>query len=464
MREVQGSIGPGALIEDAASSVRRFWRNRRVTLVTHRVTTSTRLLAEELTECGATVVAALVGAPSLTDTLPGVALRSMAAAGTAVERRDFDAWLRNPPPAVAAWVDSVDPERSCTVVGSIWTEVDSVCGRPVHGWRRPEWTRWEDKTRIEELWHAVGVPSPAHVVLDPTDPALREQAARLDTGRGVVLARDSTSGIQGAGGALRWVRDPDELETALEEFSALTRRLRIAEFVAGVPCSTQALATDGGIAVFDPAEEVMLRSARTGALVYCGTSTWWRPGPDVRAEIEPYVRRAGRHLMAHGGFRGIFTVDGLLTPGGFRATELNPRAGGGLGLRPGLPDFPVYLFHRAVQERVPGVRALDPYLLEEAFRDAIRRRPSYSGTLALGPLARVEPGEHAFTATAGEVVRYRVATDAADILQVRPTRSDGLIGPAIAELAAALGHLGLVPCTDDAIRGTLRATPAGENA
>ncbi|MEU3653424.1 hypothetical protein AB0E67_11420 [Streptomyces sp. NPDC032161] len=462
MKGQPGTAGPKELIAHATEVLRGFWRGRRVVLLAHRVTTSTLVLADELATCGATVAAVVSGTPPAPGALPGVPRWSMAGPGTPVERHEFDAWLREPPGDLAAWLDDLDPDGSCLAVGTIWTEVEKFCGRAVHGWRRPEWAHWEDKTRIEELWAATGVPSPRHAVLDLADPTLRKRAALLDTGRGVVLAMDSTAGIQGAGRALRWVRHPHELDSALREFAGRTHRVRVAEFVAGVPCSTQALAMDDGIAVFDPAEEAMLRSPDTGAFFYCGTSTWWRPGPGVREEIERHVHRAGRYLIEHTGFRGIFTVDGLLTPDGFRATELNPRAGGGLGVRSGLPGFPVYLFHRAVQERLPGIADLAPRHVEEAFCDAIRRRPSYSGTVAPGPGARIALDGREFTATGGAVIRYRIEDGAADVLEIRPTSGDRLIGPAMAEFAAALGTPGLVSCTDDGVRGTLRGTSSGE--
>jgi hypothetical protein len=456
----------GRVIAEAVEALRAFWRGRRVILVTQQVTSGTRLLVCELHACGATLAAAVTGDPAVPGALPDVPLWTLdpaaadpgdAPAAPPLHRHEFEELLHSPSPEFAAWLDGVDPDRSCIVVGTIWLEVEKLCGRPVHGWRRPEWAAWEDKTRIDALWTAIGVPAPRHTVLRPADPRLRERAAALDSGRGVVLAMDFSRGIKGAGLAPRWVRHANELDAALEEFTGRTDRVRVAEFVPGVPCSTQALLLDDGTAVFDPAEEVMLRNPATGAFFHCGTSTWWRPGPEVRAEIAPYVHRAGRYLAQRTGFRGIFTIDGLLTEDGFRATGLNPRAGGGLGVRAGLPQLPVYLFHRAVQEGVPGIADLEPEPAEEAFRDAVRRRPSYSGTVPFGPDHRPPPRGGEFTAGDGGRIRYRVEGRAADIVEIAPGPAEHqVIGPAMVEFAASVGNPGLVSFRDDSVRSTLR--------
>jgi hypothetical protein len=43
-------------------------------------------------------------------------------------------------------------------------------------------------------------------------------------------------------------------------------------------------------------------------------------------------RTVGAHLRESAGFRGAFTIDGVMTAEGFRPTELNPRYGAGIGV------------------------------------------------------------------------------------------------------------------------------------
>ncbi|WP_329377051.1 ATP-grasp domain-containing protein [Streptomyces sp. NBC_01716] len=449
------------MLAGAVDILRRYWGGRQVILLANHFTHSTQLLIDEVTACGATLVGVVTRPRRAPE--PRVPTWSCAERGIDLAPHEFEPFLGSPPDMLREWLDDIDPARSCVVLGSIWTTMSHLCGRPVHGWRRPEWVAWEDKVRIERLWADLGIPSPRHVVMSVDDPGLREQATALDGGRGVVMAIDSSQGVPGGGGrGLRWVRSSAEFDAALKLFTGRTRQVRIAEFVEGVPCSTQALALDTGIAVFEPAEEAMLRDPRFGEFRYCGTSTSWRPPDQVKAAIETYARDAGRRLDELTGYRGIFTVDGLLTDRGFLATELNPRGAGGLGFRPGWPEFPTYLFHRAVQENVPGIVDLPPESVQATFRDVIARHPSFSGTIPLGtgPVAAdvVRPGTdtRAYTTKpSGATVRYRVGGQTVRVIDVAPSSADGTVGSVIAEFVGLLGHPGLVSFSDDSVRSTL---------
>jgi hypothetical protein len=70
------------------------------------------------------------------------------------------------------------------------------------------------------------------------------------------------------------------------------------------------------------------------------------------------VRRVGALLRARVGFRGFFTVDGVMTVDGFRPTELNPRVGAGLRyVSSAVPSVPVGLLQFAAVEGVDDVDA-----------------------------------------------------------------------------------------------------------
>lgn len=60
------------------------------------------------------------------------------------------------------------------------------------------------------------------------------------------------------------------------------------------------------------------------------------------------ARRVGDHLHRRVGYRGAFTVDGVMTTDGFRPTELNPRFGAGINMLAPAVDLPLYLLHLAV--------------------------------------------------------------------------------------------------------------------
>jgi len=94
--------------------------------------------------------------------------------------------------------------------------------------------------------------------------------------------------------------------------------------VPGVPCSVLGIVLRDGVAVFDPIEIVTLRDRARSSLVFCGSSTWWRPAPAAVAEIRRYARLTGSELARAVDYRGMFSVDGILGDRGFVATELNP--------------------------------------------------------------------------------------------------------------------------------------------
>lgn len=398
----------------AIEALHRFWSGRRVVVVSP----GAGRLADQLTDCGATVC-------GVTD----------------------DTSLRDPAPELAAWLDEVDPDRSALVLGTQFTDVPEVCGRLVHGWRRAECAAWEDKTRIDQLWRDIGVSAPAHVVLAADDPAVHSVMTELDKGRGVVVAMDSTREFRGDAKGLRWVRRRAELDAALAAFHGLTDRLRVAEFVDGVPCSVLGLVLDGGVAVFDPIEIITLRDPNTGRLLFCGSSTHWRPETEAADTIRHCARLAGQRLAELIGYRGLFSVDGVLGED-FLATELNPRHASGLGISVAWPEFPIYLLHRAAQESVPGVVDLPWRDVEDAFRQLVRRQPSCSITVPSGQTGLVD-GEHTMPG-----LRYRLDASTARVLNIQPDRADGAVGPMIATLAGKLGS----PCTTSFAEPVSRST------
>ncbi|HET8662494.1 MAG TPA: hypothetical protein VFM55_26430 [Micromonosporaceae bacterium] len=445
----------------AVDALRRYWSGRQVVLLLPAFDGAARTLLRELAGVGAHVAGVLSAAAPAPDAPAVDHVWSFAAHGYEVGRAELDTVLRDPPAELVRWLDAVDPDRSALVLGGTFTHLGEVCGRPVHGWRRPDWAAWEDKTRIEQLWRMAGVPSPEHAIVSAEAPDLDERVAELDRGAGVVLAMDASTGFRGDATGLRWLRRAGDLAAARSWFSGRTARLRLATFVPGVPCSILATVLAEGVAVYDPIEIVTLRNLGNAreALVFCGSSTYWRPGAPAVQEMRGHTRAAAMALRSMG-FRGMLSVDGILGPQGFLATELNPRHASGLGLRAGWPDFPVYLFQRALQEGLPGVVDLCPQDVEDAFRSTIERHPSYSVRVPASddPAAG---GEHTvWLATAagpdGQQVRYRRSADRAWVLGIDPVSGDGLAAPAAAALARALGAGDLTSCVDD-----LGRRPAG---
>ena len=85
--------------------------------------------------------------------------------------------------------------------------------------------------------------------------------------------------------------------------------------------------------------------------IYELPATFWDPPAADREVMRDLVRRVGAGLRHRVGYRGAFTVDGVLAAEGFRPTELNPRFGAGLAtMTRDLPDLPVALLDRVLVE------------------------------------------------------------------------------------------------------------------
>ncbi|MEV7027940.1 hypothetical protein [Kitasatospora sp. NPDC093558] len=451
----------------ATRALREYWSGRPAVLLWPSFTRTARTVLEQLTACGATVagVVTATGPDEVPPVVPDVF--SCAERGLDVSPGDFYAWLDDPSPALGSWLDRLDPDRTWTALGDNFLETGDLFGRSVHGWRRPAWSEWEDKTRIEALWQAAGVPSPRHVVTRADDPALAGHARDLDRGSGVVVAIDSTRAHYGNATGLRWVRDPQgdprALADALRWAGEHALKVRVAEFVEGTPCSVLGLVLADGVAVFDPIEIVTLRDRNSARLTFCGSSTHWRPDPAAVQPMREHVRRAGHWLAANAGFRGMFSVDGLLGERGFVATELNPRQASGLGLRAAWPDFPGYLFQRAVQEAVPGVADLSWQHVETTFRDAIRRRPSHSVTIPIPVAPDRSPYAKVVARGREQIASFRPDGHGVRLVVLDPPSADGLYGPGTAALARRLGRPELESPAESAAERPAES-PAGSSA
>jgi hypothetical protein len=427
---------PEDFVQATATALRRFWAGRGVVLLLDDFDTRATTLVDELRSCGAyvgAVVARTGPAPGAPD-VPHSWLCSDV--GLQLSRPDFETWLRDDEPDLRRWLNGLDPAREWLVLGTPRTGLPSFCDRVIHGWRRPTWAEVEDKTTIDVLWAEAGVSAPPHVVVPIGELSqLPESIAGPD---GVVVAADSSQGYVGDTHGLRWVPCSDRFVEAVLELTARANRVRVARFADGVPCSVLGMALPDGLAIFSPIEIVTLGDPDTGGLLFCGSSTHWRPGRAAEEQIRKAARRAGTVLVRRTRYRGIFSIDGLLTAQGFMATELNPRHASGLGLRAALPDLPVYLFNRAVQEEVGGMPGITARELERLVRTVVAGAPSYS--LSVPATGRDGPGRLRHDKL---VVDYQIHGRQAILSRITPAPRDGRAGPACAALAAHLHTPGL---------------------
>jgi hypothetical protein len=283
------------------------------------------------------------------------------------------------------------------------------------------------------------------VVVAVDDPQVAEHVRTLDAGLGVVISLDATRFCFRGAQGVRWVRDPRRLGDVLRWARERADRVRIARFAQGRPCSTLGMVLADGVAVFDPVELVTLMDRAAGRLEFCGVSALWRPDPLRAEQMRQGAERTGTWLAEHTGFRGIFSLDGLLGDDGFVATELNPRQSSGLGTK-GWPGFPLNLFQRAAQEALPEVFQLPSREVETAFRDIGRRHPLLAVRTA-HPSASMSSGAHTERVVSQgreRTVRYTCDGPTVRLLAIDPLPQDGAVAPTAAALARALGRSELV--------------------
>jgi hypothetical protein len=382
------------------------------------------------------------------DVVVGLAVRSMTEEVLALESL-VDHMGSEHHAALDAW----DPDRRAVALALPLLVADEVGGRPVLGARRPEWADLEDKATCDALCAAAGVPTPPHEVVRPDEAGAA--AARLEAtpGAGVVV---TAGGRNGGADGVRWVAVEDAAATAAELVGAFTGArgpglglVRVAPFVEGTPCSIGALVTADGVAVLRPVENLTLRRGRR--LLYSGLGTAYDPPPAVRAGMEAAARRVGEELRRRVDHRGGFSIDGIVTPDGWLATEVNVRMSGGFSAHTaadGLPLLP--LLQAALVERVAD-EILTTEAIEAAYRPAteevrsVRVARVIDAVPVCGPaaVAVVADGRTARLPAPGETAHGTLAVGQAasgGVVLARLTDADRPLdlGPPAAPLAASL--------------------------
>jgi hypothetical protein len=249
-------------------------------------------------------------------------------AGTMVEGiRAGQQLLSDLPPYAREAIDRFDPNGEALVLGGSLNELPEVAGRPCLGYRHREWVALEDKVMADQLWDRAGIERAPSVVVAADRDVLARASKKLDRGFGTVWTADARDGYHGGAEGLRWVRNAADAEEATAFLLAKADRIRVMPFLEGVPCSIHGVVFDDYVAAMRPLEMVTLRPKSGPKLCYAGVASFWDPLPEDRELMREVARRVGSLLRAEVGFRGGFTVDGVLTADGFRPTELNPRLG-----------------------------------------------------------------------------------------------------------------------------------------
>ena len=263
--------------------------------------------------------------------------------------RAFHTALAALPAGIERRIDGWDPGRTAQAIVASFTANRSIAGRHPYGARRIEWERLEDKMTVDALWDAAGVARAPSRIVPVEQESLLAAAAELDRGDGTVWVGDNRSGWHGGAERLRWVRDPGDGADAASFLAEQHRFARVMAFLRGVPCSIHGMVYPDAVLAFRPVEMMVFGVPGEPALRYAGIATFWDPPQRDREQMREAARRVGRYLRSAVGYRGAFTVDGVLTDAGFLPTELNARAGAGMGaIAAGTPDVPLGFLQRAL--------------------------------------------------------------------------------------------------------------------
>jgi len=271
-------------------------------------------------------------------------------------------------------VDVFDPARRAQVIRALFSTDEPVAGRASFGGRPLQWRELEDKIVVDALWDEAGVSRAPRELVSMDLPALQRAHKALDQGKGTVWAADNKEGWHGGASGVRWVQTPQEQQSAFAFFSGRCEQIRVMPFLDGIPCSIHGWVFPNATISFRPCEMLVFRVSGTRTFKYAGSATSWHPPDPVTRNMKQVAECVGEHLRLKVGYRGSFTVDGVLTKNGFYPTELNPRFGAALGRMAGsLNELPLYLLHLVT------VQGLDleyrPSELERIINQAVEDEP-----------------------------------------------------------------------------------------
>jgi hypothetical protein len=226
-------------------------------------------------------------------------------------------------------VDAFDPDQTAVVLGDFLNENATLADRRFLFHRRPEWLALDDKTTIDALWDRAGIARAPSAVVDASAAMVSCAFDQFNQGDGIVVAMDSVEGWTGGAAGTRWIQQAQQIERVLSDWFAPDRHVRVMPFLEGIPCSIHGIVFADEVIALRPMEMVVLRQA-DGGLFYAGCASYFDPPRQHRESMRVLAKIVGAKLREEVGFRGAFTVDGVMTADGFRPTELNPRNGAGL--------------------------------------------------------------------------------------------------------------------------------------
>jgi hypothetical protein len=230
----------------------------------------------------------------------------------AIAGLDGSGWLARP-------ADAFDPDQTATLLFPDPLDPPEA-GRRRFGRRHPTWRLFEDKTVVDTLWDNLGIPRAPSIIIDGMAD-LGPPGTLVDRGAGVVCSCQPIGDIPSAGGdGIWWWRHPPPPATIpVAERGAW--RTRLMPLLEGVPTRLHGLVLERRVTPFLPMEIVTLPRPGHGTFLCAGAV----PTHNDTTTLIAHTEHIGAGLRERLGYRGGFSVDGVLTTNGFLPTDFNAR-------------------------------------------------------------------------------------------------------------------------------------------
>jgi hypothetical protein len=218
---------------------------------------------------------------------------------------------------LAGAADAFDAHQQAVLIAPDPLDPPRAGSRRRLGQRPRMWQLCEDKAVIDVIWDRLGVPRPRSVIADGTQD-LAALGSLVDVEHGVVCAvqRIGAPPTSGAEGIWWWQRAAAPLIGAGPQ-----HRVKVMPLVPGLPVRLHGMVFVDAAVAFPPMEIVALPRTDTGTFLCCGAVGVL---PDS-AELRALTERIGAGLSSILGYRGAYSVDGILSQTGFLPTDLNTR-------------------------------------------------------------------------------------------------------------------------------------------
>lgn len=273
----------------------------------------------------------------------------------AIAGLDGSGWLAEP-------ANTFDPHHAATLVLPDPLNPPHAGARKRIGIRQPAWRLFEDKTLVDALWQVIGVPRAQSIVTDGTAD-LAALGSIVDCGTGVVCSCQPIGTVPASGGdGIWWWRDSQPPAT-IPKSEASTWRIRLMPLLEGIPVRLHGMNLTSRVIAFPPMELVTLPRVEHGTFLCAGAVPILGPVADLVLQTE----RLGAGLREHLGYRGGFSVDGILTDNGFLPTDFNARLTSAMEAAPSQLRVQLHMINLLARDGVEPDSAVVEQLAEKTF-------------------------------------------------------------------------------------------------